>query len=158
MGEVTYIARHKKLKQRNKMANAPRDDNYVPVLLATSSTDGATPVAVFANATTQRLLVDALTSLVGNATLVDGRKTVSTAGSAEALGSTTTVKKVTVQAFEANTDAVAVGASTVVAASGSERGMILLPFQSFDFTNDDLADIFVDSRVNGEGVSFTYEV
>ncbi|HEC66957.1 MAG TPA: hypothetical protein ENI23_16905 [bacterium] len=140
------------------MAESDRDNNYVTSLLGTSNVgDGAT-VPIYADPSTQRLLVDALTSLVGNATLVDGRKTVSSNGTAEALGSTTAIKKITIQAFGANTDAVAVGASTVVAADGTERGIILMPFQSIDFTNDDLADIFVDSRVNDEGVSFIYEV
>lgn len=136
---------------------AKRDDNYVTVLLGTSSSDDKTPIRVFANATTQRLLVDALTSVSGNATMVDGRKTVTSAGSAVALGSATVLKKITIQALGANTDFIAVGASTVVAASGTERGILLGPYQSVVFTNDDLADIFIDSIVSGEGVSFFYE-
>lgn len=139
------------------MAEAKRDDNYIPVILATSSTDDSTPIRVYVNATTRRLFVDSLTSLAGNSTLADGRATVSTAGSAEALGSTTTIKKITVQAFTSNTDVIAVGASTVVAAAGTERGVLLFPSQSAVLTNNDLADIFIDSRVNGEGVSFFYE-
>lgn len=39
------------------MSNATRDENSVPVLLATSSVDG-TPVPVYADPTTHRLLVD----------------------------------------------------------------------------------------------------
>ncbi len=137
---------------------AKRDANYVTVLLGTSSSDDSTPIRIFANATTQRLLVDALTSLAGNGTIADGRKTVTSAGTAVALGSATTIKKITIQALGANTDFVAVGASTVVAASGTERGILLGPYQSVVFTNDDLADIFVDSVVSGEGVNFVYEV
>ena len=40
------------------MPNAPRDKNFVPALLATSSVDGITPVVVYADPTTHRLLVD----------------------------------------------------------------------------------------------------
>lgn len=40
------------------MANAPRDENRVPTLLGTSSTDGTTPTTIYANPTTHRLLVD----------------------------------------------------------------------------------------------------
>lgn len=39
------------------MANASRDENSVPSLLAVSSTDGVTPIAVYADPTTHRLLV-----------------------------------------------------------------------------------------------------
>lgn len=41
------------------MANAYRDENSVPVLLATSVADGKTPVRVYADPVTHRLLVDA---------------------------------------------------------------------------------------------------
>lgn len=40
------------------MSQAPRDQNFVPTLLAVSSTDGTTPVVVYADPTTHRLLVD----------------------------------------------------------------------------------------------------
>lgn len=39
------------------MAQAPRDENRVPALLATSSADGVTPITVYADPTTHRLLV-----------------------------------------------------------------------------------------------------
>jgi len=40
------------------MANAQRDSNYVTTLLAVSNVDGVTPVTLYANPTTHRLLVD----------------------------------------------------------------------------------------------------
>ena len=40
------------------MAEAPRDNNSVPTLLAVSSSDGTTPVVLWADPTTHRLLVD----------------------------------------------------------------------------------------------------
>lgn len=40
------------------MANASRDDNYVPTLLGVSNADGTTPVKIYADPTTHRLLVD----------------------------------------------------------------------------------------------------
>jgi len=39
------------------MADAPRDDNNIPVLLAVSNVDGVTPVTLWADPTTHRLLV-----------------------------------------------------------------------------------------------------
>ena len=41
------------------MANAKRDDNYVPTLIAVSNADGVTPVTLYADPTTHRLLVSA---------------------------------------------------------------------------------------------------
>ncbi len=40
------------------MANAYRDENSVPTLIGTSNADGFTPVRVYANPITHRLLVD----------------------------------------------------------------------------------------------------
>lgn len=40
------------------MAQAKRDQNFVPTLLAVSSMDGSTPTTVYADPTTHRLLVD----------------------------------------------------------------------------------------------------
>ncbi len=41
------------------MAQAKRDDNYIPTLLAVSNADGTTPVVLWADPTTHRLLVSA---------------------------------------------------------------------------------------------------
>lgn len=40
------------------MANSKRDENFVTSLLAVSSSDGKTPVVLWADETTHRLLVD----------------------------------------------------------------------------------------------------
>lgn len=40
------------------MADAKRDSNYIPTLLAVSSVDGSTPVTLYADPTTHRLYVD----------------------------------------------------------------------------------------------------
>lgn len=42
------------------MANASRDENNVPALLAVSSTDGSTPIRVYADPDTHRLLVNSV--------------------------------------------------------------------------------------------------
>ena len=47
------------------MANAERDENNVPTLLGASSADGVTPVRVYANPTTHRLLTDTTPGLTG---------------------------------------------------------------------------------------------
>lgn len=40
------------------MANASRDENFVPTLLGTLSTDGLTPIPIKANPTSHRLLIN----------------------------------------------------------------------------------------------------
>lgn len=47
------------------MANASRDANFVPTLLGVSSTDGSTPVKLYADPTTHRLLVDSSGGIAG---------------------------------------------------------------------------------------------
>lgn len=47
------------------MADAARDQNNVPSLLGVSSADGTTPVRVYANPTTHRLLVDLGSGVTG---------------------------------------------------------------------------------------------
>lgn len=87
----------------------------------------------------------------------DGRKTVSVAGTPERLvSSNTPCRKVEVQALPTNTDNVAIGASTVDAAAGAERGTVLPPTGSATLYVEDLYALYVDSAVSGEGVSFTY--
>jgi len=89
----------------------------------------------------------------------DGTKTVTTAGTAEALTATVTaVAWANVQALAGNAGIVYLGASTV----SSARGIELLSGDSFMFPvivgyQYDLAKIFIDVSVNGEGVDFTYE-
>lgn len=47
------------------MANAERDENFVPTLLAVSSADGVATTPVYANPTTHRLLVDLGSGVTG---------------------------------------------------------------------------------------------
>lgn len=102
-------------------------------------------------------IVESSTLPVGSGDLAgDGRKTVTTPGTAEALGASTVCRWVSCTAFSTNTDRVHVGASTVLAASGSQRGMGLAPGQSVSFPAANLAAVFIDARVAGEGVAFAY--
>lgn len=55
------------------MANAKRDDNYITTLLGVSSSDGSTPVDVYTDPTTHRLLVNAtITGSASDGAIVDG--------------------------------------------------------------------------------------
>ncbi len=53
------------------MADASRDGNFVPTLLGASSVDGVTPVPVYADPSTHRLLVDATAGVVGPVSSTD---------------------------------------------------------------------------------------
>lgn len=87
----------------------------------------------------------------------DGRKTVTVAGTPERLvASNTPCRKVEVQALPTNTDVVALGASTVDAAAGAERGTILPPNGYATLYVEDLYALYVDAATSGEGVAFTY--
>ncbi len=90
-------------------------------------------------------------------TIGTGRKTVTTAGTAVALvASSTECKRLEIQALYSNTGNISVGDSNTLAGTGSERGIILLPGGSYTVGITDVASIYIDSSVNGEGVSFTY--
>jgi hypothetical protein len=87
----------------------------------------------------------------------DGRKTVTTAGTAVQLSSTAVrANQTLVTALSTNTGTVVVGGSTVVAAAGTRRGTPLAANESVSF-NCDPTLLWLDATVNGEGVSFSYE-
>lgn len=60
------------------MANAKRDDNYIPTLLAVSNADGSTPVALYADPTTHRLLVSIALTIEAPTGNVDDNNTAFT--------------------------------------------------------------------------------
>mgnify|MGYP001226395879 CR=1 FL=1 len=86
----------------------------------------------------------------------DDRQTVTTAGTRVALASSTTAKLVIITAETDNTDYIVVGGATVVASLATRRGTPLNPGDSITLEIDDLGDVYLDSMVNGEGVTFTY--
>jgi hypothetical protein len=86
----------------------------------------------------------------------DGVKTVTSAGTDVVLAGSTACKRVTIQAQTDNTGLIAVGATGVDATEATGTGIILFPGDYFEFEIDNLADVFIDSTVSGEGVRFTY--
>lgn len=85
-----------------------------------------------------------------------GVKVVTTAGTDVALAASTACKKVDIQSQTDNTSLIAVGGSGVDATIATGTGIILNPGESYSLEIDNLADIYIDSLVNGEGVRFTY--
>lgn len=94
----------------------------------------------------------------GDATtgIADGVKVVASAGTDEALASSTACKWVTIQAQTDNTSTVAVGGAGVDATVATGTGVMLSPGDVVTLPIDDLAEVYVDALVSGEGVRFIY--
>lgn len=92
----------------------------------------------------------------------DGRRVVTTAGSPVPLSvQSVAFRSVTITAETDNTGTIVVGADTVVAAQATRRGTPLAAGQALTFVAtedhvDDLASIYLDATVDGDGVTFTY--
>ena len=90
--------------------------------------------------------------------VADGIKAVTTAGTAVRLSATSVpCRRVFIQALATNTKAIAIGASTVVAAEATARGASIFPTQGDWFNVDNLNLLYIDSQVNGEGVNYLVE-
>jgi hypothetical protein len=87
-------------------------------------------------------------------TITSGSKTITTAGTREALATSTACQGVLIQAKAANTGIIYVGGTTVSATSG----IFLYPGESVEISIDNLSKVYLDSSVSGEGVVFTYGV
>ena len=72
------------------------------------------------------------------------------------LASSTACKQVAITAETDNTGLIVVGGSTVVASLATRQGVPLNPGDSITLDIDNLADINIDSTVNGDGVTFLY--
>ncbi len=86
----------------------------------------------------------------------DGRQIVTTAGTRVQLGTDTNCGYILVQAEKDNTGEVVVGDDTVVAAIATRRGYSLAAGESTPVFADNLSDVWLDSTVNGDGVTFIY--
>lgn len=141
------------------MTEARRDANSVATLLGVSNVDGLTPVLVYIDPVTHRILVDAAVSIssiqiAGNSTYADGSKNVTTAGTRVQLSnSSVPCKKVYIQALTGNGGVIYVGGSTIAAG----RGTALFATSSIELTVSDLNLVYLDASVSGEGVSYSYE-
>lgn len=88
----------------------------------------------------------------------DGRAVVTTAGTRVQLSTTSTkCYKVEIIAETDNTGIIVVGGSTVVALLATRRGVPLNAGDVLTITDvDNLNKIYLDSTVNGDGVSYVY--
>lgn len=89
--------------------------------------------------------------------MAHGVKTIAAAGTDEAIAGSTAAKHIIIQAQTDNTGWCAVGGTGVDATIATGTGVLLGPGDSAPFNIDNLADVFVDCTVTGDGVRFTYE-
>ncbi len=85
-----------------------------------------------------------------------GRKVTAVAGTAVALAPSTAAKWVIVTGETDNTSTVVVGTSAVIAVLATRRGTPLEAGESCVLLIRNLVNVFIDSLVAGEGVTFTY--
>jgi len=149
----------KKMKVEGEVGITADNDNPVPVMLVDEKGNpykavggGGIAFAGGGAKGTQDVRIQAHSG-VGS-----GRKTITTAGTAEQLSSTSVpCKRVFIQALEGNTDAVVIGDSNVVASLASRRGKAFFPTQGDWFYVNDLSLLYIDSTANGDKVNFFYE-
>ena len=88
--------------------------------------------------------------------VADARAAVTTAGTANVIAASTAAKSVIITAETNNTGIIVVGGSTCVAAVATRRGTPLEAGESMGLDCDNLNDIYIDSEVTGDGITFTY--
>lgn len=84
--------------------------------------------------------------------LGNGKQTVTTSGTRVQLASSTTTTTITVRALVGNTGIIYVGNSAVTASNGFQ----LSASESVSIDLDNLSKVWIDSSVNGEGVTYIY--
>lgn len=85
-----------------------------------------------------------------------GVKTVTTAGTDVALATSASARWVIIQAQTDNTGVIAVGEAGVDATVATGTGVALAAGESISLPADDLAGIYIDATVSGDGVRYTY--
>lgn len=90
-------------------------------------------------------------SLNPGTSILSGQTNVTTAGTEVPLTTTTAILSVTVKAKVGNTGYIYVGPNGV----SSTTGFVLSKGESITYDTDNLADVYIDCSVNGEGVSYT---
>lgn len=120
---------------------------------AAQTTQFMSDVSYIRDASGQRINPATAEGQLGANTIGDGSKNVTTAGTRVQLTSSVTpCRYVIVVGLSTNTDMIWLGGSTVAAG----RGRPLVALQSEKIDINDVSKVYIDSVVNGEGVSFAY--
>jgi hypothetical protein len=87
-------------------------------------------------------------------TIGSGRQTVATAGTAVSLASSATIGSIIIVAEFDNTGVMCVGDSGVIADEATRIGIPLNPADATIIVIDDISKIWLDTTVNGDGVTY----
>jgi len=156
-GRASYSIDYTEVTTPAGLTSAEDLRDFINSLLPTGGGGGGDATA--ANQATQISLatdtntkLDTLIAAQVSTGITSGSKNVTTAGTREALGASTPITSVTLTANESNTGVIYVGGSTV----DSTNGNPIWAGEVARVVIDDLAKVFIDSSVNGEGVTFNY--
>ena len=89
-------------------------------------------------------------NLTAPTTIYNGQKNVTTAGTRAVLGTSQAILSITITAKLTNTGNIYVGNSSVT----SSNGAILSAGDSLSLDTNDISNVYIDSDVSGEGVSY----
>lgn len=104
------------------------------------------------------LLTTSVFAYDGLSTTMDsGRAIVTTAGTAVQIStSATACQKIIITAETDNTGTIVVGGPSVVASQSTRQGVPLAPGNSVTLLVNSLDKVWLDSTVNGDGVTYVY--
>lgn len=89
----------------------------------------------------------------------DGRAIVTTAGTRVRITSTSTkCTRIDIVAETDNTGVIVIGGSTVIASLATRRGIPLNAGEVYSLSINNLNQIYLDSSVNGDGITYVYYV
>ena len=89
--------------------------------------------------------------------IVSGRRVVTTAGTRVTLTASSTVcKKIDIVAEIDNTGVIVVGGSGVIATLATREGIPLIAGQPYSLEIDNAQDVWIDSTISGDGVTYVY--
>ena len=93
---------------------------------------------------------------LGTVALGQGVKTIAAAGTDEVLAASTACRWVSIQAQTDNTGIIAVGGTGVDATVATGNGIALAAGDTLTLEITNLAAIYIDATVTGDGVRYTY--
>lgn len=132
--------------------SSPRDNNRVPALIATSNADGVTPLVIFGDSVTNRLLTNTTVSGTVASALQSGTPLVGQykiTASAVQLSSVVFINGVIITAKVGNAGNVLLGGSSVTTtADGTGNGYILSAGSSVSFAIANLNQLYAIGTAN----------
>lgn len=132
------------------MSRLLQDPNSIAVSGGESSADSSVVLPVKIDSVTGRLLTSTVSVVAVPSSVLNGSVVVTTGGTAVALAVSTTITSVVVKAKYGNTGTIYIGNATV----DSSNGVELQAGDAISIDIDDLAKVYVDASVNGEGVDY----